>query len=103
MQFKGTDFHPGLNVTVRNGHGWFNKIEPGDELQLVKTGEEDQVLRTARVVTAEVVKADELPPYWLAFEHAAGARTVDGLTAAMNRAYGAGQWGPDVSVVFFWV
>lgn len=103
LQFKALDFHPGLNVTIRNGIKWASALVPGDELQLVETGKEDTVVKLGKALVTKVVLYDNLPDAWLEYEHSPHCRTRAGLEAAMNRAYGSGQWGPDLSVVFFWV
>lgn len=97
--FKENNFHPGLNVTVRNGSKW-QEVTPGDVLDIRQTQTGEQI-NAGRVVLAVPAKRGQIPDEWLRFEHAPGARTQEGLDLAMKNAYG--DYGPDLTVLFFWI
>ncbi len=103
LQFKNPELHSGLNLTVRNGSKWTH-VAPGSKLAIVKTGEEEAVIATGRVFGAlSLVTWRSIPEEWYAYEHDPACRTPEGLQAAMDEAYGEGQWGPNVTCLFFTV
>ena len=106
MEFLNPVFNKGVNLTVRNGIKWAYKVAPDDILLLKKTGC-DEVVARARVfgayMTEDFTNNPEMPETWLALEHDPECRTIEGLTAAMDRAYGKGNWGEKVVAVFFLV
>ena len=108
LLFKNPVLREGLNVTVRNGTKWLGQASPGDELDVYETGTEDDPSKKIATVTHMANKRIDLdqetiPAIWLAMEHDPECRQMGGLIAAMDRAYGEGQWGPKLTVVFFWV
>ena len=101
MEFSAPEFHPGLNVTVRNGTQWAGMLKPGGYIELAGTDGVDY--GCAIVAAVERVSAVESPQdlaRWLPFEHALDCRTYEGLAIALDRAYPDG-WGPDLTVVAF--
>lgn len=101
MDFLGPVFHQGLNVTVRKGPKW-TSVVPGDELDLAETN--GSVMAQGRVVFVLGGHTKEsIPEYLLEFEHAPGARTLEGLCEGMDRAYGENNWEHDVTIVGFWI
>jgi hypothetical protein len=99
LLFKTFEFREGVNVTVRNGSKWC--VPPGTKLEIAETGKEDDVRRTGTVLIAATLNYGDISQHWLDREHAEEARTLEGLSAAMDRAYGVGAWGPEVTVLFF--
>ncbi len=102
LLFKSPQFHPGLNLTVRMGPKW-SEVLPGESVEIVPAGDEDCIAATGRVVVAVRTTFDDLPLFWLRYEHAAGARTLTGLRDAMDSAYGRDVWKSDITCLFFWV
>ena len=90
----------GLNVTVRHGTKWHDQASPGDALVIKRTGDEDTQVARGRVLFCELVLFEDIPKFWLLFEHDPGCQTPDGLRKAMDRAYGEGNWGHYVSILF---
>ena len=101
LDFLKPAFHPGLNLTVRRGTKWL-KAQPGDTLALSLTGAEDPIQK-AKCFFAVQVSFSKISPTWLAFEHAASARTLSGLLEGMRAAYPDFQETEDVVCLFFWV
>lgn len=104
LAFGSRRMHKGLNTTVRKGVKWSQEMTPGDSIFLVDTT--GQPIGPARVVFAEafdVNKFHDNVGYLLKFEHDPRCRNWTGLTTALNDAYGAGSWGPIVTVIGFWV
>lgn len=100
LLFKNPELRPGLNVTVRDGIKWFG-YQPGTRVEICETGREDVVIAVGEILHTAVMPFCEIPQAWLDREHAQEARTRDGLHAAMDRAYGSDNWGPEVTVVLF--
>ena len=104
MAFHKPHFLKGLNVTIRNGLKWKEELNPGDTILCVDTG--GGVINNARVVATEAINIRKFPgsfEYLVRFEHDHTARTLDGLKAALDKAYGPNRWGPTVTVVAFWI
>jgi len=70
-------FHPGLNVTVRNGDKWM-KADVGDDLLIKKTGE-DKIIHTGMLLGKAYVPFKLIPDEWLAHEHDPKCLTREGL------------------------
>lgn len=98
LLFRNPVFRPGLNVSVRNGTKWAD-LQPGELLTLRET--DGPVVGLATAVMTRSVTFTELPEIWLRQEHDPLCTTKAGLAAALDQAYGPGQWGPDLTVVFF--
>lgn len=77
LLFLNPTFHPGLNVTVRDGNKW-QKAHIGDTLRIKKTGS-DKVIYNATVTGRAYVPFKLIPQEWLAYEHDPACRTRDGL------------------------
>jgi hypothetical protein len=75
----------------------------GDTLDLWEVGEPSQHLGKAICLGTQLFNCTNIPESLLQYEHDATCTTMDGLTAAMDRAYGRGKWGPVVTVITFWV
>ncbi len=94
------EFHPGLNVTVRVGRKWFDKLRMGDRVDVLvcqkfHEGECCPEKGCATVGQALVVgvhldeenKAWSVPESMLQFEHAVRSRDMSGLAKALNECY----------------
>ena len=100
LDFLTPEFQPGVNLTVRNGSKWAD-ARPGDLLDVYKTGgvqplftaEVTEVIVTSRgsITNADLVNL-VLP--------SSADRTVAGLNASMEAAYGP-KWGPEVVLLSF--
>ncbi len=109
LLFKNPTVHPGLNVTVRYGSKWADVVA-GERLAIAETPVEGGV-EPAPIITevfaigaTQFAGLDHIPEVILGFEHDSTCRTLAGLTVAMDRAYGEGNWGADgVTVLLFWV
>ncbi len=101
LLFLNPVLHNGLNVTIRNGDKWL-QAQPGDKLRIVNT-KNNRVVGHATAVHAVSLPYTAVPDYWLTFEHDPTCENWKGLKAAMNEAYGEGEWGPNVTVLFFMV
>ena len=95
-------FHPGLNVTVRNGDKWM-QTNIGDGLLIKKTGE-DTVIHTADLIAKAYVPFRLIPEAWLAYEHDPACRTLEGLFEyGMKPAYPDFTEDNYVTVLLFWI
>ena len=94
---------PGLNITVRSGAKWL-KARPGDRLEIFKTGAyaHEQQFRGTVVSAVLLEPGERVPESLLRFNHAPGARTREGLNAAMASAYGADWESKPVVILSFW-
>lgn len=100
LDFLTPVFHSGANLTVRNGLKWAD-VQPGQNLDVYQTGApatEPELLAT--VISAEVKTRDSLTDADLTNEHDPSCRTVAGLNAAMEAAYGP-NWGPCIVLLTF--
>ncbi len=87
LLFKSPQFHEGLNLTVRKGGKWFEAANPGDELAIVDTADEDKVILRGEVVLSTYGRLNEIPEAWLKYEHDPSCRDQEGLYAEMQRVY----------------
>lgn len=85
LLFMNPVFHPGMNVTVRNGDKWM-KANVGDRLIIKETDKKD-VLKHGRVVGKAHIPFKMVPEKWLDYEHDPSCHTYDGLLNEMKRVY----------------
>lgn len=110
---RGAVVHPGLNCTVRKGRKWALKVTAGMAVDLVTEAAEarqpleNRTFGEATIVSNQFIEnldsVFDLPQIALRFNHAPGARTYEGMDAAMVAAYGEGWWLDGATLVFFWV
>ena len=86
LQFLNPVHEPGENVTVRLGHKWKNRVEVGDIVKIVKTGEEDKPLGFGIITGVLVCPFGSIPQNLLVKEHDISCREMLGLEQAMERA-----------------
>jgi hypothetical protein len=98
LDFLTAEFQPGVNLTVRNGSKWAD-ARPGGLLDVYRTGGA-QPLFTAEVTEVIVTFREGITNSDLVNEHASSCKTVAGLNAAMEAAYGP-NWGPEVVLLSF--
>lgn len=96
MLFQNPVFHPGLNVTVRNGRKWAD-LRPGDLLD-VQAADGTSVCQ-GRSLFTWTGAVDDIPSYYLKFEHDPQCQSREGLRSVLGEVYGA--VGPEVTVVGF--
>lgn len=102
LQFLNPEVHGGINITVRNGSKWRHFVGHGDVIPVVETGREDEPLGGAVILaTIPVDTLEKIHPYLLQFEHDQTCRTVEGLRAAMDRAYPDGHGQTGYTIVVF--
>lgn len=87
LQFLNPSWHYGPNATVRLGNRWHQKSKAGDEVELVRTGREGEILAVGIIDEVRFCLFRELPLWVLIHEHDRECSTVEGLTWAMLRAY----------------
>lgn len=93
-------FHPGLNITVRNGKKWM-KAEVGELLDVLRP-EEDWVILTAIVIGKALVPFSFIPAEWLQNMHS-GPCNIDRLYEEMKQLYPDFCRNSLVTVLFFLV
>lgn len=98
--FRNPTFHNGLNVTVRNGFGWFFKTAIGDELALSgKNG----AITNGLIVGRMIMPFKRIPENILQFEHDPSCRNFAGLLAEMKRVYPGFSEENSVTVLLFYI
>lgn len=102
LEFHNTTQQQGVNVTIRNGDGWHNRVSPGDKVKLGCTARGIDA-GTGTVLFTAMLPFDQIPAIWLQYEHDLSCHSIEGLKEAMHSAYGRGQWGPMVTAVFYHV
>ena len=102
MDFLNPVFHDGMNVTVRDGDKWAEKLKVGDELALAETGA-NNARDGGRVVGILYCSLDELPSGILKWEHDPACRTKAGLREILDKTYGKTQFGHRMvtAVIFY--
>lgn len=75
----------GVNLTVRRGVKWSLDVKKGDDVGLVKVGEE--TMKVAVVADVRVVIFRSLVDSDLVLQHDPTCRNYSGLLMAMKRAY----------------
>jgi len=104
MLFENPAFHPGLNITVRNGKKWSEKKL--DAVRVVKTGDTELLGVLSVVFQVELnlarTRSMGLLTKIIQHEHDPNCRTLEGLCKVMDEVYGEWGWGPIVTVVGLW-
>jgi hypothetical protein len=102
LKFGNPTFHPGVNVTVRNGLKWDMLVDqlPKD---VVIAGADDAPIGRGKIIGKMVIPFQSIPEEILKMEHDETARNFDGLKAAMKTAYGRDWSSSDVVTVLFFV
>jgi hypothetical protein len=72
--------------TTRLGNKYAQSLAPGDHVEIADN--DGNVIHDAEVLCLYVCPFDWLTEDYIAQQHAPDARTLDGLKAAMERAYG---------------
>jgi len=99
LLFLNPIVQPGTNVTVRLGTKWMHQLEVGDQFDIVKTNEEDNVLAVAALRGWRSMPFNEITEDMIANEHDPECRTIDGLREAMVRAYAEKFTGESVCTI----
>lgn len=100
LYFLNPVYAPGLNVTVRRGHKWWDMVKPGDLVFVRETGK-PKTLVSGVVIGAYPTTCEEIPEEVLEKEHDPDCRNLGGLLEAMHRAYGDFEDDDEVSVLVF--
>jgi hypothetical protein len=79
MKFSNPVFHPGVNVTVREGSKWLRKVGPGREFMVGDRRAMCHFLHNCRF--------NSIPPSMLSYEHDPACRNIRGLYDVMTRLY----------------
>lgn len=90
LLFKSPQFYEGLNLAVRLGAKWYRGANPGDELVIVDTYDEEKEILRGEVVLTTYGCLDEIPEAWLKYGHNR-FRDSGELYKAMCRAYAGGE------------
>jgi len=101
MFFTNPVFHPGLNITVRNGDKW-KKAEIGDTLLLKKRGT-DHVIASATVMGHAFIPFPLIPKEWLLYEHDPACQNLGGLFAVISQSYPGFSMRNNVIIILFTV
>ena len=102
LEFNNPVFFEGVNVTVRKGEKWRNIFDDGYKDVTIKATN-GETLGTGRLKAVEYCKFTDIKIGWLAMEHDDSCYTIEGLKAAMLKAYPDFKDDDFVSVVFFTV
>lgn len=105
VDFLNPEFRPGeLNVTIRNGSKWADRLACGDVVLLGETDKQDNECTGMIVGIRELDLMNDKDRNnllaFIDFEHDSSCRSFDGLSAAMDAAYPDG-WGPVITAIFF--
>lgn len=101
LQFLNPIWHRGANVTIRRGSKWFDKAQKGDEVEIVRTGEEPTVIARGIIDVVSYHNFQDVAIQDLWEELDPECRTPDGLVRAMLMAYPDFTLDDKVSVVRF--
>lgn len=87
LAFLDPTHQEGVNSTVRLG---VRTGTPGEEVHIYRTEEPEKILYKAELLTIYIMRWHDLVdwPHMITQQHAESTRTLDGLTAALERAYG---------------
>jgi hypothetical protein len=99
LLFQNPVFHPGLNVTVRNGDKWM-KVDIGDSLVIKETGKDQQIAH-GKVIGKALLPIKLIPDALLQYEHDPSCRNLAGLISEMKRVYPDFSEGNLVTVLLF--
>jgi hypothetical protein len=105
LLFKNPVFDPGVNVTVRLGTKWFNRIGP-EQIVEVRRYNSDGIadyLFDGFIVDVIKSKICDIDEDILAQEHDPGCRTIRGLVEELKRVYPKEQINgrTTVTIIFF--
>lgn len=100
LEFDNPTFRDGVNVTVRNGEKWKDRVQIGDIVEL-DTGA--AASRCAKIVGILYDNFHNIPAPVHALNHDPACRTVTGIAKELARIYGPfpNDIIGDVTVVFF--
>ena len=101
LKFINPTWHYGINSTVRMGMKWANLVELGDEVAIVRTGNESKVLAFGRIIAVNTCNFWEVPIQTLFYEHDRECSNYSGLCYAMLRAYPEFNLESFVTVLYF--
>ena len=93
-------FRAGMNVTVRRGDKWATTLIGGELVKLKKTGA-DFESGIGKIYGVALIPFLLIPNDWLRLEHDPSCTDMEGLLAAMKRAYPDFRTDEYVSVVLF--
>lgn len=102
IEFLNPVFNDGLNVTVRDGSKWANRVRLGDHLMPTRPGETPPHDAQNRVVGVFYCSLDDLPAAILRHEHDPTCRTKAGLAAELDRIYGPTGYGHRMVTAIVW-
>lgn len=115
LKFRNPKFRAGLNVTVRNGSKWADRVQAGDIVELGAViddpdaatceGHANMVEKIGHAEifhTAVAGYVDTIPAVWLQYHHGRTCATKLGLIKALDAVYPKGWGGDDgLTVVMF--
>jgi hypothetical protein len=89
LKFVNPELRPGVNVTVRRGRAWAEKVWPGDRVTLVAVDDPNNPVEMtdAYIVSVLIVPFLRIPREVLRREHDKSCRDLDGLFRVMRRVY----------------
>ena len=102
IEFCNPVFSDGLNVTVRSGAKWANRVCIGDRLLPTRTGETPPHNSQDRVIGVFYCALADLPAAILRHEHDPACRTKAGLAAELDRIYGPTDYGHRMVTAIVW-
>lgn len=83
-----------IQTTCRSGTKWFEQVNVGDIVAMTDR-HGNPLGRNAQIVFQDICHFDNIPGLWVEMNHDEAARSRAGLEAAMNAAYGTGEWNRD--------
>jgi len=103
MDFREPDFYRGINVTVRRGAKWSERLSPGDKIVLYRTGdpEDSNDYEVGEVLGFMLIPFLFIPDSILTYEHDSRCDNLLGLSLAMSEAYPDFHTGEIVTVIIF--
>lgn len=99
-QLEGNEaFHPGLNLSVRQGVYWSTQLKAGTDLSLENL--EGDVLGVAFVVSTRVFRFIDIPEHMLMYEHNQSLTNKRALLDALGEVYPGFTQFDIVTCIFF--
>ena len=100
LYFINPELKDGVNLTVRRGISWANKVRQGDTVYIADT-ESSEVLASAEITDIRIIPFNTIMNEDLINQHDKSCRNTVGLHNAMKRAYPSFDWREIVTLVYF--
>lgn len=97
--FQNPVFHPGLNVTVRQGSKWMQVVV--GETIILREAKDKRFLGAGVVVGKALLPVELVPESFLQYEHDPACQTLPGLLAELKKVYPDFSENDHVTVLIF--